>query len=93
MSVKRLLEDYSGRIYVYLANDKIGKQFLQDAQNDGFTFCDATAPTQRTPATVMAVNRDFTINYVGFVGHIAYQSASKIGNESLVKIDYRDFCD
>ena len=38
----------------------------------------------------MAVNRDNTINYVGTVGHIAYQSADKIGDEPLIKIDYSE---
>ncbi|MGN0533978.1 MAG: hypothetical protein ACI4IK_06420 [Eubacterium sp.] len=63
---------------------------MQDAENEGFTFCDGIKPTARTPANIMAINRDMTINYVGFVGRIAYQAASNIGNKSLTKIDYRE---
>ena len=40
--------------------------------------------------SIFAINDDMTINYVGFVGHVAYQAADKIGNKPLVKIDYRD---
>lgn len=86
--IKFLLSTYTGKIYVYLANEDVGKQFLLDAENEGFTFCDGIKPTARTPANIMAVNRDNTINYVGFVGRIAFQAASNIDNKPLVKIDY-----
>lgn len=88
--LRDLLSSYGGRIYVYLATEDVGKQFLQDAENEGFTFCDGINPTARTPANIMTINRDMTINYVGFVGRIAYQAARNIGNKPLVKIDYRD---
>lgn len=88
--IKFLLSTYTGKIYVYLANEDVGKQFLLDAENEGFTFCDGIKPTARTPANIMAVNRDNTINYIGTVGRIAFQAANKIGNDPLVKIDYRD---
>lgn len=51
---------------------------------------DGVKPTERMPANIMAVNRDMTINYVGFAGRIAYQAADEIGNQPLIKIDYRD---
>ena len=88
--IRDLLSTNKVRIYVYLATTSIGKQFLQDVENEGFTFCDGEKPTARTPANIMALNRDMTINYVGFVGRIAYQAASNIGNEPLTKIDYRE---
>lgn len=88
--LKSLLVMYSGKIYVYLDNVDIAKQFLQDAENEGFTFCDGINPTERTPANIMAINRDLTINYVGFIGRMAYQAANTIGNETLTKIDYRE---
>lgn len=88
--LRDLLSAYGGRIYVYLDNSDIAKQFFRDAENEGFTFCDGINPTERTPANIMAINRDLTINYVGFIGRMAYQAANTIGNETLTKIDYRD---
>lgn len=88
--IKSLLSTHSGRIYVYLANEETGKRFLQDAENEGFTFADGAKPTARKPDRIFVVNDDMTINYVGFVGHMAYQAADKIGNQPLIKIDYRD---
>ncbi len=87
--IKSLLSTYNGRIYVYLATEAIGKQFLWDAENEGFTFRDGVKPTQRETDSIFAVNDDLTINYVGFVGHMAYQAADKIGKQRLIRIDYR----
>ncbi len=89
-SIKSLLSTYTGRIYVYLATEDISKQFLQDAENEGFTFCDGVKPTERQADCIFAINDDMTINYVGFIGHMAYQVADRIGNQPLIKIDYRD---
>ena len=89
-NIKSLLSAHSGRIYIYLAAADIGKQFLKDAENEGFMFRDGVKPTQREADSIFAINDDMTINYVGFVGHVAYQAANKIGNKPLIKIDYRD---
>ena len=88
--IKGLLSAYAGRVYVYLATEDIAKRFLQDAENEGFIFRDGVKPTQREADSIFAINDDMTINYVGFVGRIAYQAADRIGNKPLIKIDYRD---
>lgn len=87
-SIKSLLSKYNGRIYVFLTNESVSKQFLKNAELEGFTFDDGTKPTSRKADFIFAINKNMTINYVGFVGHIAFQAASKIGNEPLIKIDY-----
>ena len=88
--IKSLLSAYSGRIYVYLATESVCRQFLQDAENEGFTFSDGVKPTERQISDIIAANDDMTINYVGAIGRIAYQAADKIGDKPLVRIDYRD---
>ncbi len=89
--IKSLLKEYSGsRIYVYLADQETGKKFLQDAEAEGFTFGDGVKPTRRSTSDILALNDDMTINYVGFVGHMAYRYADKIGERPLVKIEYRE---
>ncbi|MBQ2662116.1 MAG: hypothetical protein IJF80_05635 [Clostridia bacterium] len=90
MSIKSLLSAHTGRIYIYLATADIGRQFLQDAENEGFMFGDGVKPTQREADSIFAIKDDMTINYVGFVGRIAYQAADRIGNKPLIKIDYQD---
>lgn len=90
LSIKSLLAAHTDRIYIYLATADIGKRFLQDAEDEGFLFRDGEKPTQREADSIFAINDDMTINYVGFVGHVAYQAADRISNKPLIKIDYRD---
>lgn len=90
-TIKSLLSEYCGdRIYVYLHNERIAKLFMKNAEEEGFTFEDGVKPTERGCSNIIAINEDMTINYVGFVGHMAYQCADKIGDKKLIRIDYRD---
>ena len=89
--LKSILSTNAGKVYVYLATEEVCKQFLKDAENEGFTFTDGMKPTQKHTSDILAVNPDFTINYVGTIGHIAFQAARRIGNQKLIRIDYREF--
>lgn len=89
--IQLLVQSSKGRLYIYLDNEDIARRFLSDAECEGFTFCDGAKPTAREPDCIFAVNRDLTINYVGFVGHIAFGCAKRIEDKLLVKIDYREF--
>lgn len=82
------LSKLNGRVYIHLATPELGWQFLEQAESEGFTFRDGVKPTQREAADVMALNPDHTINYVGFAGHIAYQSGAKVvGQRPLIRVD------
>ena len=76
-------------IYIYLDSVEKGRQFLQEAEAEGFTFGDGAKPTSRHPSDLFALGEDKTLCYVGFVGHMAYKAAHTIGNKPLVKIEYR----
>lgn len=80
-----------GRVYVYLKDDTLAKRFLSEAEQEGFTFGDGVKPTRRQVSDLFALNRDRTINYVGFVGHMAFQNADHIGEEPLIRIDYAKY--
>lgn len=82
------LSKLNGRVYVYLANAEIGNRFLQQAEAEGFTYHDGTKPTDRGWSTIMAVNREKTINFVGTNGFIAFGSGAKaVGSELMIRID------
>lgn len=86
------LSEQNGRVYVYLANSAIGEKFLQQAEQEGFTYGDGVKPTERCYAEIMAVNRDITINFVGANGRIAFGSGAKtVGNEKLIRIDFEKY--
>ena len=86
------LSTLNGRVYVYLANAQVGEQFMQQAEDEGFTFNDGTLPTARCYDEVMAVNHDKTLNYVGANGHIAFGAgANTVGSEELIRVDYEKY--
>ena len=88
----RELSEINGRVYIFLRTPELGRRFLLQAEQEGFTFGDGEKPTERQYADVMAVNRNGTINYVGTNGRIAYRSgAEKIGGETLIRINYETY--
>ena len=94
-TIKNLAEK-KGRVYVYLADRKIGEQFMKQAESEGFTFSDGVKLSQpdRGYATIMAINHDNTINYVGANGRIAFGGGfKKVGDEKLIRVDYQKYSD
>lgn len=87
-SVKELAQ-LEGRVYVYFSSNDLCKRFLADAESEGLTFCDGIKPTQKQPASIIALNRNCTLNYVGTNGRIAFGSGVKrLGDENLIMVDY-----
>lgn len=90
MSDKRSLRALSrlqGRVYVYLKDDRTGEAFLRAAEGERFTFGDGVKPTDRQYASVMAVNDDGTINYVGAMGMAAFGAKA----DGVVRIDFSEY--
>lgn len=79
------------RVYVYLADSETCRRFAQQAEREGFTFCDGVKPSARPCADIMALNRDGTLNFVGFVGHVAFGAAGTVGSKPLVRVDYQKY--
>lgn len=81
------LSKLDGRVYIHLTKPEIEKQFLRQAEAEGFAFPDGASPTSREPAEIMAVNPDCTINYVGTIGRIAFGSGVKaISGKRLFRV-------
>lgn len=86
------LSHSNGRVYVYFKTEAICRQFLIQAEQEGFTFGDGVKPTKRHTDSIIAVNKNRTLNYVGINGHIAYGSKTKyVGNQKLLRIDFDDY--
>ncbi len=91
-SIKDLVNLNNERVYVYLANNDIGNRFMQQAEDEGFTFNGGVKPTDRCYAEIMAVNDDCTINFVGSVGRMAFGSgAETVGNRKLLRVDFEKY--
>ena len=85
------LSKLNGKVYVYLRDEVIARRFLQDAENEGFTFGDGEKPTARPGNNLYVVNRDWTISHVGWTGHMAFQSAKYVGEQELIRVDYERY--
>ena len=91
-TIKNLVNQNNGKVYVYLANDEIGNKFMQQAEGEGFTFNDGAKPTSRCYAEIMAVNDNYTINFVGSVGRIAFGSgAETVNGQKLLRVDFAKY--
>lgn len=91
-SIKNLVNKNNRKVYVYLANDEIGNKFMQQAEDEGFTFNDGAKPTSRCYAEIMAVNDNYTINFVGSVGRIAFGSgAETVNGQKLLRVDFEKY--
>ena len=85
------LSKLKGKVYVYLKDEVIGRKFLRDAEEEGFTFGDGEKPTARPGNNLYVVNRDWTITHVGWAGHVAFKGAKTIGNQKLIRVDYEKY--
>lgn len=72
------------KVYVHLSDRYTAEKFLQDAEKEGFIFADGVKPTARHISDFMAIHGDMTINYVGYIGRMAYSS----GENSIICINY-----
>ena len=83
------LLNLDGRVYVYVSSKNIRRLFLKNAQKEGFMFSDGVKPTKRRAYDdIYALNKDFTLNFVGYIGHIAFHQPSYFDNDKLIRIDY-----
>lgn len=85
-----LLMEYDGTIYIYLDDENTKKAFIMQAESEGFTFSDGVKLSSRPIDNIIAINKNFTVNFVGSIGRIAFQCAEKIGNKKLYKINYKE---
>lgn len=89
-TIKNLLKENS-RVYVYLSDKTVANIFLKDAESADFTFGDGVKPTARECDSVMAINNNSTINYVGIIGHIAFITSDKVDDRTPLKVDYKRY--
>lgn len=83
------LSQLNGRVYVYLPTSEHAAQFMLAADAEGFMYEDGVRVTERDAATIMAVNHNHTINYVGTSGMIAFGcGAAFVGRKRLIRVTF-----
>ncbi|MCD8368202.1 MAG: hypothetical protein LUC48_09305 [Clostridiales bacterium] len=89
------LTKLNGRVYVYCGDRKTQQRFIEDAENEYFRYGDGVSLRERAPDSIMALNQDRTINFLGFVGTMAFHHADHLGIGEdaipLIRVDYRKY--
>ncbi|MCC8098648.1 MAG: hypothetical protein LIO78_01090 [Clostridiales bacterium] len=89
------LTKLNGRVYIYCGDRKTQQQFIEDAENEYFHYGDGVSLQERMPDSIMALNKDKTVNFIGFAGTMAFHYADHFntGKDSipLIKVDYRKY--
>ena len=74
--------------YIYCRSKNIARQFLKNAEEEGFTFGDGVLPTERETDDIFAINPDLTISYTGWAGHVLFRNNRTGFAGNIVRIDY-----
>ncbi len=74
-------------IYVLFNNKDLCRQFLEQAEWEGFTIGDNGKPTDIEPTDVIAVQPNNKLCHLGFVSRMALRSKQK----NIVRIDYEKY--
>lgn len=67
------LFNQADKLYIYLNCNTIGKEFMKNAEDEGFRFADGKKPTKRKHADIMAVYKNKELCYVGYIGRINFK--------------------
>ena len=83
------LSKLNGKVYVFLEDENIAKQFMQNAEAEGFRF-GKIKPTENHTSNIISVEKNKQLSFVGFVGRMAFQCPSGVeGN--LFRVDYKKY--
>lgn len=87
-TLKQLVEK-EGRVWVYLTNEKVGKDFLWQAEKEGFLCSDGSALHRMSWFYVMALQSDRTVCYVSLFNW-TFSFAGKVQGTPL-RVDYEKY--
>lgn len=83
-TIENLKNEVAGKLYVSLKNESVARQFLDDAENEGYAFGEIK-PTKNHTSDFIAVLSEKQLAYVGTCGRIA------AGCNSVTTVDYEKY--
>lgn len=82
-----LVHSTNKRIYVYLSDIETIRMFINNAEKEGFSFSENKRILDMPLDNFYALNKNLTVNYINFIGRVAYQC----GAENILRVDYKKF--
>lgn len=90
-TLEQLRNDYTGKVYIYLKDEKTLRRFYADAQTQGWRF-GALRPADALPDELIALNKNRQLSHVGFVGRIAFRcGGGSSAKGRFHRIDYAKY--
>ena len=86
----KALTDLKGRVYLYLPDSAVRDQFEIDAMEEGVTYKDGVPLPERSLDSIMALNDDMTVNFVGMFGRMHFHRPEEPETRPvpLIRVDY-----
>ena len=85
-SIKGLVMKETRPVYVHTPSKALAKDFLKQAEQEGFLFSDGKRPTKKPLDDYYALHQDLTMNYIGFIGRLRYNS----NDNGIRRVEYQD---
>lgn len=84
-SIKELVMKETRPVYVHTPSKAMAKDFLKHAEKEGFLFGDGKRPTKKPLDDYYALHQDLTMNYIGFVGRLRFNS----NDDGILRVEYQ----
>lgn len=86
-TLNELRNNLSGKIYLYLKDEKTKKEFISAARSEGYKFGKEGLPENVTD-NIISLKKNKNLCYVGYIGRIEFQCAE---SRYLHRIDYAKY--
>lgn len=84
-TLTELVRSTNKRVYVHLPDNESLQAFISNAEAEGFKFVGGKRISEMPLDDFYALNKNMTVNYINFIGRVAYQC----GAEHLLRVDYK----
>ena len=85
-SIKELVMKETRPVYVHTPSKAIARDFLKHAEKEGFLFSDDKRPTEKPSDDYYALHQDLTMNYIGFIGRLRFNSR----DDGILRVEYQE---
>ena len=85
-SIKELVMKETRPVYIHTPSKALAKDFLKQAEKEGFLFSDGKRPTKKPLDDYYALHQDLTMNYIGFVGRLRFNSK----DDGILRVEYQN---
>lgn len=86
-TLKELVRSTNKRVYIHLPDNESLQNFISNAEAEGFKFIGGKRISEMPLDDFYALNKNMTVNYINFIGRVAYQCNA----ENILRIDYKKF--